>query len=110
MRVDIARAERAFVSLVCFVVPSLLSRESSMADFGASDLQTIRQDVRDWLKVNLPPSLAGNDEAFADNESARTAVREDIDLWRRRVAEKGWGAPTWPQHLGGGGLSAAEAG
>src|SRR5262245_57701644 len=80
-----------------------------MPDFGPSDLQNFRADVRAWLKDNFPASLAHNDEAFADNESARTAARADLETWRTRLADKGWGVPTWPQHLGGGGLSAAEA-
>jgi alkylation response protein AidB-like acyl-CoA dehydrogenase len=33
----------------------------------------------------------------------------DAELWRSRMAEKGWGAPTWPKAYGGGGLTPAEA-
>ena len=34
---------------------------------------------------------------------------DDQELWRRRMGEKGWGTPTWPEEYGGGGLSPAEA-
>ncbi|MCB1693384.1 MAG: acyl-CoA dehydrogenase family protein, partial [Pseudomonadales bacterium] len=34
---------------------------------------------------------------------------EAADTWRKRMAEKGWIAPTWPKEYGGGGLSHAEA-
>ena len=37
------------------------------------------------------------------------AERRDAELWRKRMGEKGWGAPTWPKDYGGGGLSPAEA-
>ncbi len=33
----------------------------------------------------------------------------DSELWLRRMAKKGWTAPTWPSEYGGGGLSMAEA-
>ena len=68
-----------------------------MPDFGSSDLANFRDEARTWIRDNLPPSLANNEEAFTDNESARTAAREDMETWRNRLAEKGWGAPTWPQ-------------
>ena len=29
---------------------------------------------------------------------------EDQKLWKQRMADKGWGAPTWPKQYGGGGL------
>ena len=32
-----------------------------------------------------------------------------METWRQRLAEKGWGAPTWPVEFGGGGLSDREA-
>jgi alkylation response protein AidB-like acyl-CoA dehydrogenase len=32
-----------------------------------------------------------------------------METWRQRLAEKGWGAPTWPVEYGGAGLSHPEA-
>ncbi len=80
-----------------------------MPDFGASELDAFRQKARAWLEENFPPSLANNDAAFTDAESGTPEVSADFDLWKKRMGEKGWGVPTWPDHLGGGGLSAAEA-
>jgi alkylation response protein AidB-like acyl-CoA dehydrogenase len=37
------------------------------------------------------------------------AESDDFKLWKRRMGEKGWGVPTWPQAYGGGGLSRQEA-
>ena len=85
-----------------------------MADFGGGDLEAFRGQVRDWLAANYPaelrdPNVKVHPEAmwggrqFAGNDS-------DPHLrWMRKVAEKGWTAPTWPKAYGGGGLSADEA-
>ena len=39
-----------------------------MADFGGSDLDAFRLEVRDWLKANYPPELA----------SPETPTRSDV--------------------------------
>jgi alkylation response protein AidB-like acyl-CoA dehydrogenase len=33
------------------------------------------------------------------------ALGDDLTAWRQRLAEQGWGAPTWPREYGGAGLS-----
>jgi alkylation response protein AidB-like acyl-CoA dehydrogenase len=74
-----------------------------MADFGA-EVEAFRAEARTWLTENLPESLKSG--------AARRAMggrSGDAKLWRERVAAKGWGAPTWPQQYGGGGLSRQEA-
>jgi alkylation response protein AidB-like acyl-CoA dehydrogenase len=35
---------------------------------------------------------------------------EDFLIWKRRMADKGWGAPRWPESAGGAGMTAEEAG
>ena len=84
-----------------------------MADFGASELDAFRAEVRDWLKANYPPELKAAD-AKTDPEAVwgGRAFQGSSDpqiVWRDRVAAKGWTAPTWPAAYGGGGLSAAQA-
>jgi alkylation response protein AidB-like acyl-CoA dehydrogenase len=37
------------------------------------------------------------------------AFEGDLKLWKERMADKGWAAPTWPAKFGGGGLSSAQA-
>jgi alkylation response protein AidB-like acyl-CoA dehydrogenase len=77
-----------------------------MADFGGSDLDAFRAEARDWLDANFPKSLANQPTAMIPGGEALSA---DGKLWKQRVADKGWGAPTWPTEYGGGGLSGAEA-
>jgi alkylation response protein AidB-like acyl-CoA dehydrogenase len=84
-----------------------------MADFGgdeAGKLDAFRAEAREWLEANLPASLRENpDLVSAAAMIEGGASTPDVDLWRRRIGEKGWGTPTWPKQYGGGGLSAAEA-
>lgn len=70
-----------------------------------SEFDQFRQDVRSWIQDNFPKSLAGNNPAvvgYADE------LAEDHDVWRLRLADQGWGAPTWPRAYGGAGLSQRE--
>ena len=77
-----------------------------MADFGGSDLDTFRSEARDWLEGNFPKSLANVQSAMIPGGEKPTG---DALLWKQRMADKGWGTPTWPTEYGGGGLSGVEA-
>jgi alkylation response protein AidB-like acyl-CoA dehydrogenase len=77
-----------------------------MADFGGSELDAFRAEAREWLEANFPKSLAFQQGAMIPGGESLT---EDGKLWKQRMADKGWGAPTWPTEYGGGGLSGAEA-
>ncbi|HEY5072552.1 MAG TPA: acyl-CoA dehydrogenase family protein [Caulobacteraceae bacterium] len=83
-----------------------------MADFGGSDIETFRVEVKAWLAANYPPEL--KDPRFPVDPEAMwggraLAASEDRHLaWMRRMGEKGWTAPTWPTQYGGGGLSAEQ--
>jgi alkylation response protein AidB-like acyl-CoA dehydrogenase len=77
-----------------------------MADFGGSDLDAFRTEARDWLEANFPKSLANSQSAMIPGGEKPTG---DALVWKQRMADKGWGAPTWPTEYGGGGLSGAEA-
>src|SRR5579863_5577413 len=82
-----------------------------MADFGGNELDAFRAEARAWLEKNYPKSLRRGAEPGSE-EAAMTAMltpNEDQKLWKERVAEKGWGAPTWPKQYGGGGLTQSEA-
>ncbi|MGI8840432.1 MAG: acyl-CoA dehydrogenase family protein [Caulobacteraceae bacterium] len=83
-----------------------------MADFGVPDLAAFRAEVKAWLAANYPPELRGPD-ARTDPEAVwggrPFAGSDDAQIvWMRRVAEKGWTAPTWPREYGGGGLTAEQ--
>ena len=80
-----------------------------MADFGGGELEAFRAEARTWLEANFPPSLAHKPELILEAMNRREKPTGDIELWRQRMGEKGWGTPTWPKEHGGGGLSQAEA-
>jgi len=72
-----------------------------------SALTEFRQSARDWIQANLPPALV--DRSYAALVEQDPALKDDLELWRSRLAEKGWGAPTWPVQYGGAGLSDPES-
>jgi alkylation response protein AidB-like acyl-CoA dehydrogenase len=80
-----------------------------MADFGGSDLEAFRAEARDWLEANFPQSLRDDPEAGTRVMMGGAKPTGDALLWKQRMAEKGWGTPTWPKQYGAGGLSQAEA-
>ena len=65
--------------------------------------------VEQWVAENLPDALVGVDIGMYGVQSSDPEVQDAFELWRQRLADKGWGAPTWPKQYGGAGLSAAEA-
>jgi alkylation response protein AidB-like acyl-CoA dehydrogenase len=84
-----------------------------MADFGATDLDAFRAEVRAWLEANYPAELRDPD-AKTDPEAVwggRAFVGSDDPqtVWMRRAAERGLTAPTWPKEYGVGGLTPAQA-
>ncbi|MDZ4373361.1 MAG: acyl-CoA dehydrogenase family protein, partial [Phenylobacterium sp.] len=79
-----------------------------MADFGGTDLEAFRKEVRDWVGANFPAELKGKSNPMAREERGSEPSPAQ-EAWRKAVGEKGWGTPTWPKQYGGGGLSGAEA-
>jgi alkylation response protein AidB-like acyl-CoA dehydrogenase len=82
-----------------------------MADFGGAELDAFRAEARTWLDENYPASLRRGAEPGSE-EAMMTAMlnpNADQKLWKQRMAEKGWGTPTWPKAYGGGGLTQSEA-
>lgn len=70
-------------------------------------IEEFRHEVRDWLAKNFPPSLKGKSAImFAEG---RGPSDPDFPRWKKAMAEKGWGTPTWPKQYGGGGLTRAAA-
>jgi alkylation response protein AidB-like acyl-CoA dehydrogenase len=80
-----------------------------MADFGATELEAFRTEARTWLEANYPASLRKDPAPLNAWLMGGVKAERDVELWRQRMGEKGWGVPTWPSQYGGGGLSAAEA-
>ena len=84
-----------------------------MADFGATDLDAFRTEVRAWLEANYPAELrdpgAKTDPEAVWGGRAFAGSSDPQGVWMRRAAERGLTAPTWPKEYGGGGLTAAQA-
>jgi alkylation response protein AidB-like acyl-CoA dehydrogenase len=80
-----------------------------MAEPGGADLEAFRAEARAWLDENAPASIRGLPDVAVESSMAGLKPTGDQELWRKRMGEKGWGAPTWPEAYGGGGLSAAQA-
>jgi alkylation response protein AidB-like acyl-CoA dehydrogenase len=79
-----------------------------MPDAGPDTLETFRAEARAWIEANFPASLRGRNAMEYQANPALTKGA-DYQAWRKAMADKGWGAPTWPNDYGGGGLSRAEA-
>lgn len=71
------------------------------------ELERFRAEARVWLRENFPQSLKGSGGVMS--EEGAVDFGGDLAAWKRRMADKGWGVPTWPAEYGGGGRSPAEA-
>ena len=74
-----------------------------------SDLNKFREEVRIWLENCFPGNLAGKADSMMEASLDGGSFEEEVEGWRKLLAEKGWGAPTWPKEYGGAGLSQQEA-
>lgn len=57
-------------------------------------IEDFRAETREWLDEFCPAGVRAGGGGAAN----------DMQLWRERLIEKGWSAPTWPAEYGGGGL------
>ncbi|MEH3037409.1 MAG: acyl-CoA dehydrogenase family protein [Sphingomonas adhaesiva] len=79
-----------------------------MATAAAELDHPFRQEARTWLEANFDPSLRGKDNAMSAVDGPTEETPEQ-KKWREAMGEKGWGVPTWPKELGGGGLDRTQA-
>ncbi len=70
-------------------------------------LEAFRAEARAWLEENFPASLRGRQGLVVTGEDVE--LEGDGPSWRLKLADKGWGCPTWPKEYGGGGLNLYEA-
>src|SRR3954468_6631413 len=61
------------------------------------DELAFRDEVRGWLRANLPQDLREKVENYAH------LSKDDLMRWHRTLAKKGWVAPAWPEGWGGAG-------
>jgi alkylation response protein AidB-like acyl-CoA dehydrogenase len=70
-------------------------------DYSPDEL-AFRDEVRAWLRANLPEDLRRKVETYDDFS------REELLRWHRILAKKGWVAPWWPKEWGGTGWSVVQ--
>jgi alkylation response protein AidB-like acyl-CoA dehydrogenase len=64
--------------------------------------RAFREEVRSFIRSNLPPALA---------EKTRQRIhldKADFVAWHRILHARGWGAPNWPRQYGGPGWSPVQ--
>jgi alkylation response protein AidB-like acyl-CoA dehydrogenase len=72
--------------------------------------EAFREEVRGWLKENLPENWTG-DRFTRSARQADGAAEEGMNVYKefaKRLATKGWVAPHWPEEYGGRGFSVIE--
>ena len=62
--------------------------------YNAEEL-AFRDEVRGWLRSNLPAELRQKVESYQE------LSKDDLLRWHRILADKGWVAPDWPKEWGG---------
>jgi alkylation response protein AidB-like acyl-CoA dehydrogenase len=70
-------------------------------NYSAGEL-AFRDEVRGWLRANIPPDLKEKVEGFAE------LSKGDVLRWHRILARKGWIAPHWPLEWGGTGWNVVQ--
>ena len=68
----------------------------------SADERAFRDEVRAWLRANLPSALRDKVVRYAP------LTRDDLLAWHRILAGQGWIAPAWPREWGGTGWTVVE--
>ncbi len=77
-------------------------------DLMDAGLDAFRTEARTWLEANFPAALLDK-PGIAMLVMEGGELDDDVLLWKSRMADKGWGAATWPTEYGGGGLNGLQA-
>ena len=64
--------------------------------------QQFRQDIRAWVRENLPPEISHK------VHNALRLTREDMQRWARILGKKGWLGYGWPKEFGGPGWNSVQ--
>ena len=75
---------------------------------GQIERESFGDEVRGWLATHFPPRLKNKGALMMQVEGPGLDAA-DFNAWKAAMGAKGWGVPTWPAALGGGGLSPAQA-
>ncbi len=68
----------------------------------SADETAFRDEVRSWLRANLPQDLHEKVENYAH------LSKDDLMRWHRILAKQGWVAPAWPKEWGGTGWNVVQ--
>jgi len=68
----------------------------------SADETAFRDEVRSWLRANLPQDLRDKVENYAH------LSKDDLLRWHKILAKKGWVAPAWPKEWGGTGWNVVQ--
>jgi alkylation response protein AidB-like acyl-CoA dehydrogenase len=68
----------------------------------SSEEQAFRDEMRAWLRANLPQDLREKVENYAH------LSKDDLMRWHRILAKKGWIVPAWPKEWGGTGWNVVQ--
>ena len=66
------------------------------------DEQTFREDIRAWVKANLPQDISHK------VHNALRLSRDDLQRWAKILGKKGWLGHGWPKEFGGPGWNAVQ--
>ncbi len=61
----------------------------------SSEEMAFRDEIQSWLKEKLPGNLREKVINYQE------LTKDDLLRWQKITAEKGWGAPDWPEEWGG---------
>jgi alkylation response protein AidB-like acyl-CoA dehydrogenase len=59
------------------------------------DEMAFRDEVRGWLRSNLPDDLRAKMEGYQE------LSKDELLRWHKILTKKGWVAPDWPKEWGG---------
>jgi alkylation response protein AidB-like acyl-CoA dehydrogenase len=68
----------------------------------SAEEQAFRDEVRTWLRANLPQDLREKVEHY------QHLSKDDLMRWHRILAKKGWIVPAWPKEWGGTGWNLVQ--
>jgi len=82
--------------------PSMSPQELSMDLAFTPEEQKFREEIRAWVRANLPADIAHK------VHNALHLTRDDHQRWARILGQKGWLGWGWPKEFGGPGWNAVQ--
>ena len=70
-----------------------------------SSLDPFREEVRAWLDANCPAAFRNP----KPGEQRPAPGPDELPVWTRKLAERGYTVPTWPKEYGGGSFEPKQA-